>query len=94
MADVCKSLEAACEVSLLPDFCWRSLSVAGKSELCVPFPKSNALPAVLGVFEDAPNAANAPEPRPNAELVPGDETVFVVLRGGRPLLLLEWSPEV
>lgn len=88
LAEVCCSFEMDCGESLLPGFCWRSLLAAGESEV-VPFPKSNAPPAVFGVFEAAPKAANAPEPNPNAELGPGDDTEFAVLRGGRPLLLLE-----
>ena len=50
------------------------------------FPKSNAVPGVLGVFAEDPNEANAPVPKPKADdaaLV--GEATFVVAKGVMPL---------
>jgi len=40
--------------------------------------KSKAVPGVLGVFVEDPNAAKAPEPSPNADEAPGAALMFVL----------------
>lgn len=88
------SLDAGCESGLLAPLLDRSLSAEGSPDDDDSFrPRSNAAPAVFGVFAEAPKAANAPEPSPKADDAPGDGAALLVLMGGKPLALLEESPE-
>lgn len=43
--------------------------------------KSKAVPGVFGVFVAEPNDANAPDPSPNADAAPGDDTPEVFSAG-------------
>jgi len=43
--------------------------------------KSNAVPGVFGVLAAEPNDANAPDPSPNADAPPGDDTPDVFSGG-------------
>jgi len=43
--------------------------------------KSNAVPGVFGVFAAEPNDANAPDPSPNADAPPGEDTPAVFSGG-------------
>ena len=71
-------------------------SFSGFSPFAPIPPKSGAVPGVLGVFDDAPNEAKAPDPRPKAEEAPavGDARLLVE-RGVMPfsgfVLLLKES---
>ena len=48
--------------------------------------KSNAVPGVFGVFAAEPNDANAPDPSPNADAPPGEDTPDVFSGG----IALNW----
>lgn len=74
------SLEALC-TGLLAVFSFRSPGVFGAAaELVAAVLKSKAVPGVFGVLLADPNAANAPDPRPNADdpVVVGEARLVLV----------------
>lgn len=59
----------------------------------VELPRSRDAPGVLGVLEEDPKAANAPEPRPKAEDAPlVGEAMLLVFKGEMPLNGLDLPP--
>lgn len=75
MASFRDALEAFCDDRVRPGSVG-PFSPDGVRAPPTTFPKSKALPGVFGVLEDAPNEANAPEPKPKAVEAPavGDDT--------------------
>ena len=86
-ADSLEVFSVELDGGFVDDLSCLSASTEGDATTVDCFPKSKAVPGVLGVFAADPNDAKAPDPRPKAEEALADATVFV-FRGGTLLKAL------